>query len=246
MDFKHIKDQIAKLKEEIATFEKDEEILKTESCMDVFEFNKVVDKVKERLNKTTDEGAFFKNVFNTDDYYENISSYLEQTQLAIEHKIKRSGVSPEANKRLQESLKNVQDTIDILIIEHGNSIKKDKNKFIKTGVKLRAEIKNALTELVEIRKSLIKIINLESKFISNVILKEFKTIFTFFSNCVRVAKSRGDELLLVEIAGISDKILNMIQPIFGKKSLDINNLIYYYLFYEIRELKANAIGQKLA
>ncbi|MGG7073323.1 imidazole glycerol phosphate synthase [Campylobacter sp. 9BO] len=248
MDFKNIKIQIEKVNEMLVAFERDEELLakELEPCMDVFEFNSAIDKTKEKIRNTADEGTFFKNVFNTNDYYENISLYLEQVQFSIDHKIKKSGISPESNIKLQKSLKTIEDTIGILVTEYGNSIKADKYRFIKRDNTVRVNIKKVLNELVALKKRLEKVIKIESKIISNVILKDFKTIFTFFANCVKVAKSRKDELLLVEIAGISDKFLNMIKPVFGDKSLETDNMIYYYLFYEIREIKASAIGQKLA
>ncbi|QCD45121.1 hypothetical protein [Campylobacter mucosalis] len=245
MDFANIKDQISKIKSEIQLLNPDD-IQDTEPYMDVIEFNKMVDSVKAKLQQSSNESTFFKNVFNTQDYYQNISTYLEQTQMSIEHKIKKGGVSPDSNKRLQQSLKMIQDIIDILVIEYGNSTKNDKKRWIKRDIGFRKEIKNTLSELVALKDQIKKLIKMDSKIVSNVILKEFKTIFVFFSNCIKVAKKHNDELLLVEIAGISDKILAMIQPVFGVKSLNINELIYYYLFYEIRELKASAIGQKLA
>ena len=91
-----------------------------------------------------------------------------------------------------------------------------------------------------------KILHNHSQVVSNVVLQNFKTIYTFFYNCIKVAKQRQDELLLVEIAGITDKIISMISPVFSAKSLKTNELIYHYLIYELRELKAYAIGEDLA
>ena len=59
------------------------------------------------------EGSFFKNVFNTEDYYENISSYLEQTNKSLYYKIEKAGVSLKANQNLQESLTNISNIMQI-------------------------------------------------------------------------------------------------------------------------------------
>lgn len=244
MDFENIQKIIKDMEAEISAFGEYEEEL--EPYQSVAEFNTNIDALKDKIQKDGDETVFFKNVFNTQDYYENISSYLSQIQVSIEQKIKKSGVSPEANYNLQQSLKLVAETIDLLVIEYGNLVKNDKKNFFSQNGTRRNKIRLTLSNLVELKKKIENIIYRDSKIVSNVLLKEFKTLYTFFANCIKVAKSRQDELLLVEVAGISDRLMSMIYPVFRNKSLSVSELIYYYLFFELRELKASAIGNRLA
>ncbi|MDL0089739.1 hypothetical protein [Campylobacter gastrosuis] len=246
MDFVSIKRTIDDLKKELEVFDNVDFGDLTPS-LNVVEFNQIVEKLKEKNLQETSESEFFKNVLNTADYYENISSYLEQTRLSLEQKIKKSGVSPNANAKLQQSLETIQNTIDILVVEYANITRNEKKRWF--GAKnsgSKKEIRAVLSELLEIKEKIEKATYLDSKVVSNVVLKEFKSIFTFFSNCIKVAKSRGDELLLVEVAGIADRIMSMINPVFRNKSLSTDALIYYYLFYELGELKSHAIGDRLA
>lgn len=244
MDFENIQKMIKDMEAEVSAFGEYEEEL--EPYQSVTEFNTNIDALKDKIQKDGDETIFFKNVFNTQDYYENISSYLSQIQVSIEQKIKKSGVSPEANYNLQQSLKLVTETIDLLVIEYGNLVKNDKKSFFSQNGTRRNKIRLTLSKLVELKKKIESIIYRDSKIVSNVLLKEFKTLYTFFANCIKVAKNRQDELLLVEVAGISDRLMSMIYPVFRNKSLSVSELIYYYLFFELRELKASAIGNRLA
>lgn len=246
MDFISIKTTIEELKKELEVFDNVDFGDLTPS-LNVVEFNQIVEKLKEKNSQEKNESEFFRNVLNTSEYYENISSYLEQTRLSLEQKIKKSGVSPNANAKLQQSLDTIQKTIDILVVEYSNVTRNEKKDWFgpkNSGAK--KEIRAVLSELLEIKEKIERVTYLDSKVVSNVVLKEFKSIFTFFSNCIKVAKSRGDELLLVEVAGIADKIMSMINPVFRKKSLSTDALIYYYLFYELGELKTRAIGDRLA
>ena len=217
MDFNEIDKLINTLKKNLEVIENNG-VVEPETKIDALTFNKNVEEIKKRLLNTKDEGDFFKNVFNTEDYYENISSYLDQTNKSLYYKIEKAGVSLKANQK--------------------------KSIFSRSGD--TAMIRGLLAELMELQNRMNKILHLDSQIVSNVVLENFKTIYTFFYNCIRVAKQRGDELLLVEIAGITDRIIEMIRPVLSGKSLKTNELIYHYLIYELRELKAYAIGEDLA
>ncbi|WP_103612577.1 imidazole glycerol phosphate synthase [Campylobacter concisus] len=244
MDFQSIQKQISALKEGLAVLEQGDEN-EIEPIIGVVEFNKSAEELKKKLTNLKDESVFFKNVFNTDDYYENISSYLDQTKRSLYFKIEKAGVSFKANENLQESYAAVSNIMEILVAEYQiQNKKKKKNIFSRTTD--TAQIRLLLGDLVALQDRMFKILHNHSQVVSNVVLQNFKTIYTFFYNCIKVAKQRQDELLLVEIAGITDKIISMISPVFSAKSLKTNELIYHYLIYELRELKAYAIGEDLA
>ena len=244
MDFKEIEKLISSLKKNLEVIENNG-VEEVSPQIDALTFNKNVDEIKKRLLNTKDEGDFFKNVFNTEDYYENISSYLDQTNKSLYYKIEKAGVSLKTNQNLQESLANITNIMQVLVAEYQIQNKqKKKSVFARSGD--TPQIRQLLGQLMELQNRMNKILHLDSQIVSNVVLENFKTIYTFFYNCIRVAKQRGDELLLVEIAGITDRIIEMIRPVLSGKSLKTNELIYHYLIYELRELKAYAIGEDLA
>ena len=227
MDFNEIDKLINTLKKNLEVIENNG-VVEPETKIDALNFNKNVEEIKKRLYSTTDEGSFFKNVFNTEDYYENISSYLEQTNKSLYYKIEKAGVSLKTNQNLQESLTSISNIMQILVAEYQiQNKKKKKSIFSRSGD--TAMIRGLLAELMELQNRMNKILHLDSQIVSNVVLENFKTIYTFFYNCIRVAKQRGDELLLVEIAGITDRIIEMIRPVLSGKSLKTNELIYHYL-----------------
>ncbi|AQW82542.1 hypothetical protein [Campylobacter pinnipediorum] len=239
MNFTAIKKDIEKLEQYITTFENiNNDNIENKSKLSVIEFNNMMENLKNKNLKSQNESSFFKRVFNDEDYYESISSYLQQIQILLRHKMKKNGVDPNINKNLKQSLEFIEETMDLLVVEYGNSSKKG----YKNTAKHKNKIKETLVALVDLKEKLNKIVYNDSKIVSNVVLNEFESIFSLFSNCIKVAKNRSDELLLVEVASLSDKIMNMIEPVFVNKSLNPDELIYYYLFYELKELKTSAVS----
>ncbi len=92
------------------------------------------------------------------------------------------------------------------------------------------------------KSKLDKMLKTQASIVSNVILGEFKMAYKFFTLFCFLAKSRGDQLLLAEIISVCDKIAAMIEPVFSGQSLQTGKLVYHYLVYELRELKANFIN----
>ena len=83
---------------------------------------------------------------------------------------------------------------------------------------------------------------MQAGIVSNVILGEFKMAYKFLLYSVFLAKSRSDQLFLAEIISVCDKIAAMIEPIFSGQSLQTGELVYHYLVYELRGLKANFVN----
>ncbi|WP_107697722.1 imidazole glycerol phosphate synthase [Campylobacter concisus] len=243
MDFQNIQKQISVLKESLTALEQNSEH-EIGLAVGVVEFNKNADELKKKLTNLKGESDFFKSVFNTEDYYENISTYLEQIKRSLNYKIEKNGVSFKANENLQESYVAILNIIEILVAEYQIQNKnKAKNLFSRTID--TTQIKSILVELNTLQERIHNVLHIHSRIVSNVILQNFKIIYTFFYNCIKAAKQRKDELLLVEIAGITDKIITMIKPVFSAKILNTNELIYHYLIFELKELKACAIGEEL-
>ena len=72
MDYKNIKDQVDALNEKLDVLENNG-LGEVEPCIDVFEFNSNAERLKKKIQGGEKESVFLKNVFDTDDYYENIS-----------------------------------------------------------------------------------------------------------------------------------------------------------------------------
>ncbi|MCD8213133.1 MAG: hypothetical protein LUC34_03630, partial [Campylobacter sp.] len=140
MDYKNIKEQIDSLNAKLDILENNG-IEKVEPCIDVFKFNSNAEQLKKKA-QAQNESVFFKNVFNNDDYYDNISSYIRQTKTSLYHKVKKAGISIDANKNLQDSLKKIQNIIEILIVEHQMMTKKNQKKLFFKNSNDKAKIRS--------------------------------------------------------------------------------------------------------
>ncbi len=244
MNYTTIKNEIENIKKEFALLDRDfdKEII---PCVDVFEFNKNVDMLKTKFYSKNNESDFFNNLFNTNDYYEEISLHLRRMNDVLKERAAKEGVSLEANKNIKNSLEKISDIIAILIEEYKESVKKAKANFINFNNQEEKEIKEILRDLTGLKEQMKRVLNYDSKIASNVVLVEFKNIFSFLTSAITVAKKRKDELLLVEIADATDRIMQIINPVFSSKSLVKTELIYHYLSYELQEIKASAVGEHL-
>ncbi|MDO5045939.1 imidazole glycerol phosphate synthase [Campylobacter sp.] len=246
MDYTSIFKDIEEIKSEIKSL--DETKIKMEPIqMGVIEFSSLVESIKKHdiLDQRKDS-LYFKNVFDNDDYYKNISIYLDQIIRKIALKTEKKGVSLDVSDMLSRASKNIKFIIGVLTVEYGNLLKDDSKRWIARGGGQRKKIKKALTQLIEFQKKIDETLRARAVIISNVILKEFKILYKFLLYSIKLAKERHDELLLIEIAGMTDKIISMIEPVFSDESLKTQELIYHYLAYELKELKIDSIGESLA
>lgn len=246
MDYSSIFKDIKEIKNEIEALCQTK--IEDESInISVAEFSSLVESIKKHdiLDERKDS-MYFKNVFDNEDYYKNISIYLDQIIRKISIKTEKKGVSLEVSDMLAKACQNIKFIIGVLTVEYGNLLKEDSKRWISRNGGQRRKIKTALAELIEFQKRLDETLKTRAVVISNVILKEFKMLYKFFLYSIKLAKERHDELLLVEIAGMTDKIISMIEPIFSDESLKTDELIYYYLTYELKELKVDSIGEKLS
>lgn len=246
MDYSSIFKDIKDIKNEIEAL--GETKIESEALsMSVAEFSALVESIKKHdiLDERKDS-MYFNNVFDNDDYYRNISIYLDQIVRKIALKTEKKGVNLEVSDMLSRASKNIKFIIGVLTVEYGNLLKEDSKRWISRGGGQRRKIKKALSELLEFQKKLDETLKARAVVISNVVLKEFKMLYKFFLYSIKLAKERHDELLLVEIAGMTDKIISMIEPIFSDESLKTDELIYHYLTYELKELKVDSIGEKLS
>lgn len=232
-----ISGDIIKLKNELNELEK-MEIKPQEAIMSAAQFSALASAVKERGTKAS---GYFSAVFDNEDYYANVSAYLSQILLEISLKSEKNGISTAANQKLQVAAKNIKDITELLQAQSAIMQKyKRRSFFDKDAARLRA-VKTQLAELLKAQSRLDKLLKMQASIISNVILGEFKIMYKFFLYAVFIAKKRDDQLLLAEIISVCDKIAAMIEPVFGGQSLKTDELIYYYLVYELRGFKANFI-----
>lgn len=233
-----ISGDIIKLKNELNELEK-MDIKPQEAIMSAAQFSTIANSIKVQGAKGS---GYFSAVFDNEDYYANVSAYLSQILLEISLKSEKNGISTAANQKLQVAAKNIKDITELLQAQSAIMQKyKRRSFFDKDAARLRA-VKTQLAELLKAQSRLDKLLKMQASIISNVILGEFKNAYKFLLYSVFLAKRRSDQLLLAEIISVCDKIAAMIEPVFSGQSLQTGELVYHYLVYELRELKANFIN----
>ncbi|MGP1484612.1 MAG: imidazole glycerol phosphate synthase [Campylobacter sp.] len=245
MDYLSIIKDVEKIERQVEAIESiplQEESVK----MTVGEFNAILDSVKKYDIFENKDSAYFAQVFDNDEYYSNISIYLDQIIRRISIKTEQKGVSLQVSKNMQISAHNIRSIMQLLTFEYGNLLKIDSKKWIQKYSKDRDFIRSILINLNKLDKKINQILSAQAQIIANVVLGEFKILYKFFLYSIKTAKMRQDELLLVEIAGMTDRIISMIMPVFSEKSLKTEEMIYHYLTYELKELKVDSIGGNLS
>nr|WP_315059747.1 imidazole glycerol phosphate synthase [uncultured Campylobacter sp.] len=196
------------------------------------QFSTLTSWVKEQGVKTS---GYFSAVFDNEDYYANVSAYLSQILLEISLKSEKSSISTVANHKLQVAAKNIKYITELLQAQSAIMQKYKRRSFFNNDATRLRAVKTQLAVLLKAQSRLDKLLKMQASIISNVILGEFKMVYKFLLYSVFLAKSRGHQLLLVEIISVCDKIAAMIGPIFSNQSLKTSELVYRYLVYELRE-----------
>lgn len=241
MNYKSILANLDKIESDVARL-CDDEYPAVQPCMDVVEFSRLVDEAMQKQREQKDESQLFREIFNNSDYYENLSTYIEQMNRNIVRQAEQNGVYADVGRYMQSNLSEIDSLIELLKAEYHGLAKDDRKRFLKKNTTELEEIAGIVRRLAACEQNIAALLRYNSAVLANVILKNFKTLFTFFNNSIRVAKARQDELLLVEIAGLSDRLVSNIAPVLSGKSLSSKELIYHSLIYEFRRLKHIAIG----
>lgn len=242
MDYKDILNNLDVIQNDVEKLCQDE-YPEVKPYMSVVEFGRLVDESIQQVRERKSESELFRQMFNNSDYYENLSSYMKQMTRSLDAQTEKNGVYVEVNSEMQKNLSEVSSLIEVLTAEYQSLLKEDKKNYFKKNTPRLEEIANVVRGLSVTKKNISTLIRYNSAIIANVILKNFKSLFKFFNNAILLAKSKQDELLLIEIARMSDLIVSNISPVLSSgKSLKQNELIYHSLIYELKRLKKLAIN----
>lgn len=91
--------------------------------------------------------------------------------------------------------------------------------------------------LATLKKKIEFQIEYNSRQIADLVIEDFYNIYIFFSYIIRMALVKKQELLTIEIANFIDRFINIINHIFNNRHLKNQDMLYYYVVYELNELK---------
>ena len=98
------------------------------------------------------------------------------------------------------------------------------------------ELSTYIDELEEIKQGLIVESNYKILILTQSVIDNFYNIYLFLANLIFYAKWENLENILIEIASIIDRIINIITPIYTGDSLNKEELLNHYAIFEFKEL----------
>lgn len=101
------------------------------------------------------------------------------------------------------------------------------------------ELNSKIVQLRTLKRLLEEKLENLSKLLSDSIIENFYTFYIYFSFLLQIPKIQRNELLLLKMANIIDRYINIIEPTFNNRSLQHKDMIYHYAIYELEELKTN-------
>lgn len=207
-------------------------------------FSKITEICHKKLLDENSHKIYFGENFNEENFYSTMSLQLDSMMNQLKDMIKDYGVSLESNEILNDNYKEIMEIIQILGGNFNAIQIKENNGFVIKKSNQKDKLKEQIQTSIDIKNRILDQISKESLIKASVVANNFEWIFMFYGCCVKTAKKFNDDLLLIEISSQIDKIIQMIRPTF-LGNLDTKKLIYYYLIYEFKILKKNAIGEEI-
>lgn len=117
-------------------------------------------------------------------------------------------------------------------------MKKSRNWYVFNGLR-RKKLEKLLSQLMGLKTNVEKQMEYDSKELAKFIIDNFYNTYIFFSFLIRISTVQSKQILLIEIANCIDRYINVIEPIFNHRRLKSQDMLYHYVMYEFKELKAH-------
>ncbi|DAB34400.1 MAG TPA: hypothetical protein CFH82_05535 [Sulfurospirillum sp. UBA12182] len=102
-----------------------------------------------------------------------------------------------------------------------------------------------LIKIKKIKDSLQKKLELVSEYLANQLIENFYNFFIFISFLLNTPKIAKNDMLLIKIANILTRYIEIIEPALSNRSLHYKDMIYHYALFEIKELKEQILKSTL-
>ena len=249
MNLRHVTKDIDTLEESCAGFltidqmsddTKDEQS-KAPTFLQIRAFDSIVQECKHEIN-TADEAkmsSVLQLLFGiaTDPLdFELIAETLEafiKNQIDVDDSVISEGHINE----LKKIVSNIDAIIEILAVEYKNLISQSMKWYVFNGGQ-RKKLELLLRRLMELKGKVEKQMEYDSKELAKSIIDNFYNTYIFFSFLIRISTVQNKQMLLIEIANCIDRYINVIEPIFNHRRLQSQDMLYHYIMYEFKELKA--------
>lgn len=221
----------------------DEEKAKLEkipSPLQIKAFDTIVNECKNEVKSSTIEkmAHILKLLYDieTEPFdYENIGKAME-TFSYKQLQDNLSGITAEQIEDMGVMVENIDNILNSLVSEYKNLAKENKKWYVFQGRRPEVIATN-IKELSKLKSSLELQMEYDAKKLAELIIDDFYNVYIFFSYLIHFSIAQNQQLLCIEIANSLDKYIKIINPIFNKRSLKSQDMLYHYVLYELRELK---------
>ena len=100
-----------------------------------------------------------------------------------------------------------------------------------------------LKRFIDLKEKLEIQLERDSKEISFFIIEDFYNIYIYFSFIISLSMQNANEIFLIEIANQLDRYIGVIEPSFGNRFLQHEDMLYHYVIYELKELKNRVLTE---
>lgn len=220
--------------------EEREELEKVPTPLQIKAFDTIVEECKKEVSSSTTEkmSHVLKLLYDleTDPFdYENIGQAMEKFSHNQLHD-NATGITATHIESMKAVIENIEDVLKSLVAEYKTLEKRGKKWYVFQGRRPKI-IANFIRQLSKLKSSLELQIEYDAKKLAELIIDDFYNVYIFFSYLIHFSIAQNQQLLSIEIANFLDKYIKIIKPIFNKRSLKSQDMLYHYILYELRELK---------
>lgn len=216
------------------------ELEKTPTPLQIKAFDTIVNECKKEVQSSSTKkmSHILKLLYDieTDPFdYNEIGKAMENfSSSQLKHNL--SGISASHIEDMGVMVDNISNVLNSLVAEYQNLAKENKKWYVFQGKRPKV-IATLIQDLSKLKSNLELQMEYDAKKLTELIIDDFYNIYIFFSYLIHFAISQNQQLLSIEIANFLDKYIQIINPIFNKRSLKSQDMLYHYVLYELRELK---------
>lgn len=146
----------------------------------------------------------------------------------------------ETNEKKIKMMQNIVENIDQIreaLAKELKKIHKESQKWYVFNSSKRKNYSDLYRRATVLKKNIELQMEYESKDIAQVIIDDFYNIYIFFSYLIHLCIKHNQQLLSIEIADFLDRYIKIINHIFNNRHLKAQDMLYYYVIYELDELR---------
>lgn len=147
-----------------------------------------------------------------------------------------SGISEQKLLQMKNIVQDITN-IQLSLVSMINKLNKDAKKWYVFNSSKRKKLSQLYKSLNETKNNINLQLEFDAKKISAKVVDDFYNTFIFFAYLTRISIIFKEELLCIELTSFLDRYIKVIELVFNGRHLKSEDMIYYYIIYELNGLK---------